>query len=458
MLAKAPWTIPMVCVHIRQAAIYAISQGWFVNAQMTHGICFGRAELALAAGTFLGGFTPNLPDGADQPLFLLIQELPHNCAEYSPQVLLCANVLGGRERFLYPLLLLNIRGLPHLGKVSDTVWRMTVRLFRGLSTPGTEVGMKATVHVMMLISLISKLAHGCMFPFEGLVLMHSLTSPPLLRCCRIPPSIITVLPSGASFVLMLKKPRADTIGFLKLRMNRKTIVLYDSLHGFCPVTVETSRRLEVTGILLVKSQPNNPVLKRKELELRAGKPVHKERQSVPIAVKSRLAWLRSTQQNVAGSSNKVKKATEKRTVTDQASLGKFFDKAKNQNKTKTKVKARVNCPTKSQDATNFCAVAEYGGNSEKTNTFGMMPPLQRLVLLKRIQKRESIVPLVSEGMNLPNSTLRIAQIFARLLILTRLCPEAMKWPPTLCAPLGQIMELSLFLMVCLRLSASSRRN
>ncbi len=81
MLAKAPWTTPMVCVRIRQAAIYAISQGWFVNTKMTHGISFSRAELALAAGTFLGDLTPNLPDDTDQPLFLLIQELPHNCAE-----------------------------------------------------------------------------------------------------------------------------------------------------------------------------------------------------------------------------------------------------------------------------------------------------------------------------------------------------------------------------------------
>ena len=81
MLAKAPWTTSMVCVHIRQAAIYAISQGWFVNTQTTHGICFSRAELALAAGTFLGDLTPSLPDDTDYPLFLLIQELPHNCAE-----------------------------------------------------------------------------------------------------------------------------------------------------------------------------------------------------------------------------------------------------------------------------------------------------------------------------------------------------------------------------------------
>ncbi len=44
MLAKAPWTARMVCVHIRQAAIYAISRGWFVNTLASHGIHFSRAE------------------------------------------------------------------------------------------------------------------------------------------------------------------------------------------------------------------------------------------------------------------------------------------------------------------------------------------------------------------------------------------------------------------------------
>ncbi len=81
MLAKAPWTARMVCVHIRQAAIYAISRGWFVNTLASHGIYFSRAELALAAGTFLGDLKPNLPDDTDQPLFLLIHELPHICAD-----------------------------------------------------------------------------------------------------------------------------------------------------------------------------------------------------------------------------------------------------------------------------------------------------------------------------------------------------------------------------------------
>ena len=81
MLAKAPWVSSMVSVRIRQAAIYAISQGWYVNTQLSHAINFSRTELALAAGTFQGDLTPNLPDDTAYPLFLVIHELPHSCAE-----------------------------------------------------------------------------------------------------------------------------------------------------------------------------------------------------------------------------------------------------------------------------------------------------------------------------------------------------------------------------------------
>ena len=49
MLAKAPWTAKMVCVHVRQAAIYAISRGWCLKTSNSHGIHFSRAELAHAA-------------------------------------------------------------------------------------------------------------------------------------------------------------------------------------------------------------------------------------------------------------------------------------------------------------------------------------------------------------------------------------------------------------------------
>ncbi len=79
MLAKAPWTSTMISIHIRQAALQAIHEGWFLKTQRTHGIAFGRTELALAASTFLGDLTPELPNDTDYPLFLIIHELPRSC-------------------------------------------------------------------------------------------------------------------------------------------------------------------------------------------------------------------------------------------------------------------------------------------------------------------------------------------------------------------------------------------
>ena len=66
------------------------------------------------------------------------------------------------------------------------------------------------------------------------------------------------------------------------------------------------------------------------MNLLQGKPVRKERQSVPIAVRR----LRTTQQQAARSFSKVRKTAVKRTPTEQILLGRFFDSAKNNSRTK----------------------------------------------------------------------------------------------------------------------------
>ena len=63
MIALAPWKDSMVAIDVRQAAVVAISKGWFVKSEPQ---CypFSRAELALAAGSYLGKITPTLADNA----------------------------------------------------------------------------------------------------------------------------------------------------------------------------------------------------------------------------------------------------------------------------------------------------------------------------------------------------------------------------------------------------------
>ena len=54
MLSKAPWTDPMITPDIRQAAMVAVSRGWFVKSENFTKYSFTRAELALAAGAYQG--------------------------------------------------------------------------------------------------------------------------------------------------------------------------------------------------------------------------------------------------------------------------------------------------------------------------------------------------------------------------------------------------------------------
>ncbi len=100
----------------------------------------------------------------------------------------------------------------------------------------------------------------------------------------------------------------------------------------------------MTGIVLIKPQSCRPVLKSRELELKAGKPVHKERRSVAIQVKSRNLWLKSTQQTSVHCLRKVRKTSSKHNPSEQPFLGKFFAKTKTQSKAKGKAKGKASWP------------------------------------------------------------------------------------------------------------------
>ena len=52
MIALAPWKDSMVAIDVRQAAVVAISRGWYVKSDLFSAYPFSRAELALAAGSY----------------------------------------------------------------------------------------------------------------------------------------------------------------------------------------------------------------------------------------------------------------------------------------------------------------------------------------------------------------------------------------------------------------------
>ena len=79
MLAKAPWTDAMIWLDVRQAAIVAISRGWYAKCEDFGKYPFTRAELALAAGAYQGLLTPTIPDDTTVALRTIIDHLPPTC-------------------------------------------------------------------------------------------------------------------------------------------------------------------------------------------------------------------------------------------------------------------------------------------------------------------------------------------------------------------------------------------
>ena len=80
MLAKANWTRSMVAVDIKQAALYAISRGWFVKSNFRD-YPFSREEFAVSAATYLNKIPADAPEDPFRALYIVISHLPFSCAK-----------------------------------------------------------------------------------------------------------------------------------------------------------------------------------------------------------------------------------------------------------------------------------------------------------------------------------------------------------------------------------------
>ena len=302
---------------------------WYVNTQLTHGINFCRAELALAAGTFPGDLTPNLPDDTDYPLFLVIHELPHNCAELFSSGTAVCKCCGGMKEFPVPTFATEHNwtssswaGLRHCleNKCIPFPWiinpgdrschrneclRDDVDVIDIQFGPWMYVSFRnSDLDSFPQFSTISEILQDASLEHHGLAV-------------------------GGFICSNVQDGNSRHYWFLEVE-NGKVEGIYDSLNGLCPA----SKKLRVTGIVLIKPKSCRPVLKSRELELKAGKPVHKERRSVAIQVKSRNLWLKS-------SLRKVRKTSSKHNLSEQPLLGKFFAKTKTQSKAKGKAKGKA---------------------------------------------------------------------------------------------------------------------
>ena len=79
LLTKAPWTENMVSIDVRQAALVAISKGWYLYSGTNMPFPFSTAELAIAAGLYNGSIEPAVQDDVTHGLKVVIDHLPKDC-------------------------------------------------------------------------------------------------------------------------------------------------------------------------------------------------------------------------------------------------------------------------------------------------------------------------------------------------------------------------------------------
>ena len=79
LLTKAPWTENMVSIDVRQAALVAISKGWYLSSNTGGSFPFSPAELAIAAGLYEGIIEPAAQDDVTHGLKVIIDHLPQEC-------------------------------------------------------------------------------------------------------------------------------------------------------------------------------------------------------------------------------------------------------------------------------------------------------------------------------------------------------------------------------------------
>ena len=228
----------MISVHIRQAALQARHEGWFLKTQHTHGIVFSRTELALAASTFLGDLTPETPDDT----LLIIHELPHICAGlFSSGTIFCKQC-GGTKQAPIPTFATN-------STWAMPTWRSLMSCLKEDCIPFPwQIHQKNRSWILSLRNLdIGYTILSAHFPMICFPLSH------LREIFRRMLLMRRIYALQDSFVqTCMRRGLPDTIGLLKSIMGKLWVSIILSI-GYCQLTVETAKRLQVTGIVLLSA-------------------------------------------------------------------------------------------------------------------------------------------------------------------------------------------------------------
>ena len=288
MLSKAPWTDAMISLDVRQAAIVAISRGWYVTCDSFSKYPFTRAELALAAGAYQGLLTPTIPDDTTVALRTMIDHLPPTCNSLFTQAQVSCPFCHAKRDGIVPTFSSSISW-------KDAEW---IDLKSALAQAQPFLGYLPRGWHQNGCSNCSRDDQCPTVTKLGRWLYLELRPYPSLRDDFFP-FLSESVPLFSDNSLCADGLCADSLvcSNLKAGGGRHYWLVelsggriqhaYDSLQGVQSLTQEVYRTLQVTGILLKVDCGSKPCLRNPKLDQLAGKVETVQRRSQTVKVPSR---------------------------------------------------------------------------------------------------------------------------------------------------------------------------
>ena len=289
MIALAPWKNSMVSIDVRQAAVTAISKGWFVKSDPFNAYPFTRAELALAAGSYLGKITPSLADDATVALRAIVELLPIACDEFFAQVSLTCPFCQAKAVGAAPIFSTAVTW-----KSDEWVdLRTTLEKATPFVSSSPNNWHAPTCDRDEFVPTVAKFGPWAYLEFRPYPVFQDFF--PLLSDTASLLADTSILDLGLEVVGLVCSNLAaeDSRHYWLIECSQgRPQTAYDSLKGVRKITLELYRSLSVTGLLLTAGTSKKPVLRTTDLDTVAGRVPRVERQAKPIQVAGRSASYR----------------------------------------------------------------------------------------------------------------------------------------------------------------------
>ena len=279
MIALARWKDSMVAIDVRQAAVVAISRGWFVKGDPFNAYPFTRAELALAAGSYLGKISPNIADDATVALRAIVELLPIACDEFFAQVSLACPFCQEKAAGAAPIFSTAITWKSEEWVDLKTTLENATPFVS--SHPGNWHA--PTCDREEFVPTVTEFGPWAYLEFRPYPILQD-SFPPLRDVASLLADA-SVLDLGLEIIGLVCSNVGAGDGrhyWLVECSQGKPQMAYDSLKGVQKITRELYRMLAVTGLPLVTESSKKPTLRTADLDIAAGRVPRVERQAKPI--------------------------------------------------------------------------------------------------------------------------------------------------------------------------------